>query len=389
MPRRAIILVLDGVGIGDATDAAAYDDAGSDTLGNLALSVGGLKLPHLELAGLGRIRPLHGVAEVPHPTGAWGALNPASAGKDSTTGHWELMGLRLERPFPTYPHGFPADIVAQFTERTGRPVLGNVAGSGTDMLDAFGAEHERTGAWILYTSADSVFQLAAHEELVPLEELYRACQIARELLGPPHEVSRVIARPFTGASGRYERTDRRKDFSIPPTGPTLLDALAVAGVPVQGVGKVDDMFAGRGITARHTRDNEEGIRAIHSYLQSMTGGLLLANLVDFDTRWGHRNDPVGFYEGLRAFDRELPALMDALHEDDLLFITADHGNDPTTPSTDHSREKVPLLVLGEPVHPVALGERSTFADVGATAGEWLGVDFRGAGRSFLGEVCPA
>jgi phosphopentomutase len=381
--RRAIILILDGVGVGAAPDAAEYGDVGSDTLGNLARAVGGLDLPHMEAAGLGHVAPLAGVARVERPGGAWGLMEPRSAGKDSTTGHWEICGVLLPRPFPTYPNGFPAEVVAEFARRTGRPVIGNVAGSGTDILDRYGAEHARTGAWILYTSADSVFQVAAHEGVVPLAELHAACETAREMLVAPHDVSRVIARPFVGHEGAFTRTANRRDFSIAPPGETLLDALAAAGVPRAGVGKVDDLFAGRAIGARHTASNAEGLTAISAWLAGAESGLLFANLVDFDQLFGHRNDVAGFYGALREFDAALPVLQGLLHEDDLLFITADHGNDPTTATTDHARECVPLLVLGAAARPVSLGRRDTFADLGATVAEWLGVDFRGAGRSFL------
>ncbi|HEX6535415.1 MAG TPA: phosphopentomutase [Gemmatimonadaceae bacterium] len=383
MSRRAIILVLDGVGIGEAPDAADYGDVGSDTLGNLARAVGGLDVPNLESAGLGRIAPLAGVAPVERPRGAWGRMRPASAGKDSTTGHWEIAGVHLERPFPTYPHGFPPEVVSAFASRTGRGVIGNVVGSGTEVIARFGPEHECTGSWILYTSADSVFQVAAHEGVVPLEELYRACATARELLVPPHDVSRVIARPFVGRAGSYTRTANRRDFAIAPPAETLVDALAAAGIPRSGVGKVDDLFAGRNLASVHTANNAAGVDALLRLLAAPDGGLVFANLVDFDQLWGHRNDVAGFYEGVRAFDQALPHIEAALREDDLLFLTADHGNDPTTPSTDHAREYVPLLVLGARVRPCDLGERATFSDLGATVAEWLGCGFRGRGTSFL------
>jgi phosphopentomutase len=381
--RRAVILVLDGVGVGAAPDAAEYGDAGSDTLGNLARARGGLSLPNLADAGLGNIAPIAGVEPATSPRGAWGKMRPASAGKDSTTGHWEIAGIRLERPFPTYPDGFPAELVDRFARETGRGVLGNVAASGTEIIARLGAEHEATGKWIVYTSADSVFQLAAHERVVPLDELYAACETARSMLVVPHDVSRVIARPFDGRAGAYVRTTNRRDYALAPPEETLLDDLAAAGVPRAGVGKVDDLFAGRGLRARHTQGNAEGLEAIMEWLRGPQGGLLFANLVDFDTLYGHRNDTAGFERALRQFDDALPALRAALREDDLLFITADHGNDPTTSSTDHAREYVPLLVLGEPVHPVSLGERATFADLGATVAEWLNVGFRGRGTSFL------
>ncbi len=387
MTRRAAIVVMDGVGIGAAPDAAAYGDVGSDTLGNISRAVpGGFVLPHLQAAGLGNIAPLAGVEPTRHASCAWGLMEPKSAGKDSTTGHWEIAGLHLARPFPTYPHGFPAEVVQDFVRLTGRGVIGNVVGSGTVVIDRFGPEHQRTGKWILYTSADSVFQVAAHEETVPVEELYRGCETARQMLVPPHDVSRVIARPFVGAPGAYTRTRNRRDFSIQPLGETLLDALARGGIPRTGVGKVDDLFAGRGITSHHYADNAEGLAAIAEWIDGGGGGFLFANLLDFDQQFGHRNDVPGFYGALRQFDAALPALVSALREDDLLFITADHGNDPTTPSTDHARECVPLLVCGPRVHPRDLGRRSTFSDLGATVAEWLGVAFRGRGTSFLSEL---
>ena len=383
MTRRAAIVVLDGVGIGEAPDAATYGDVGSNTLGNVARAEGGLRLPNLERAGLGLIAPLDGMRRDIPPEAAYGYMVPASAGKDSTTGHWEIAGIHLARPFPTYPGGFPADVIAAFAEATGRGVLGNKAASGTAIIAEYGVEHQRTGSWIVYTSADSVFQIAAHEATVPLDELYAACEIAREMLIAPHDVSRVIARPFVGQPGSYERSAHRRDFSLAPPEPTLLDALADAGVPRAGVGKVDDLFAGRSITAEHGRDNAEGIGQILRWLRSANHGLLFANLVDFDQLFGHRNDVSGFHQALRQFDAAVPELIRALREDDLLFVTADHGNDPTTVSTDHARECVPLLTFGPRVRPGSIGRRETFADLGATVAEWLGVAFRGRGRSFL------
>jgi phosphopentomutase len=383
MARRAIIVVLDGVGIGEAPDTAAYGDAGSNTLGNLAEAVGGLALPNLERAGLGRIAPLRGMAAVADPGGAFGLMVPKSAGKDSTTGHWEIAGVHLAKPFPTYPHGFPPEVVAEFSRRTGRAVIGNVVGSGTAILETYGEEHQRTGAWIVYTSADSVFQVAAHEGTVPLTELHAACRVAREMLVAPHDVSRVIARPFVGTPGAWTRTSNRLDVSIQPPEETLLDALAAAGIARTGVGKVDDLFARRGLEGGHTKDNADGVARILEFLRRGPDGLLFANLVDFDQQYGHRNDVPGFYQALRDFDVALPDLIAALREDDLLFLTADHGNDPTTPSTDHARECVPVLALGRRVRPVDLGRRGTFSDLGATVAEWLGIDFRGRGTSFL------
>lgn len=382
MARRAIILVLDGVGIGAAHDVVAYGDEGSDTLGNLARAVGGLQLPNLGAAGLGNIAALEGVPPVAKPRGAWGLMEPRSAGKDSTTGHWEIAGVHLAQPFPTYPNGFPADVLDEFSRRTGRGVIGNVVGSGTKVLEDFGAEHQATGKWIVYTSADSVFQVAAHEETIPLAELYAACETARTMLVAPHNPSRVIARPFVGAPGAWQRTKNRRDYSVAPSEDTLLDALMAAGIPRTGVGKVDDLFACRGLKGGHTSGNAEGVAKILDWLRRGPDGLLFANLVDFDQAYGHRNDVPGFHQALRDFDAALPDLIAALREDDLLFITADHGNDPTTPSTDHSRENVPLLALGARVRPQSLGARATFSDLGATVAEWLGIAFRGRGTSF-------
>ncbi len=386
MSRRAVIVVLDGLGIGPAHDTATYGDTGSDTLGNTLRSIGGLSLPNLEALGLGCCAPLTGVAAVATPSAAWGTCQPAGAGKDSTTGHWEVCGLTLAHPFPTYPDGFPDQVLAEFSRRTGRAVLGNVAASGTAILDQLGAEHQRTGAWIVYTSADSVFQVAAHEHVVPLEELYAACAEARDLLQPPHGVARVIARPFVGDQGAWTRTSHRRDLSVPPPGPTLLDRLAERHVPRLGVGKVDDLFAGRNIASVHAASNAEGYHLIGSAMESVERGLIFANILEFDQTWGHRNDVPGFAAGLEELDRVLPGLLARVRKDDLVIFSADHGNDPTTPSTDHSRERVPLLVYGPGVRAVPLGERSTFADIGQTVAEFLGAAPLDSGRSFLGDV---
>ena len=394
MSRRAILIVLDGVGAGAARDAADYGDSGSNTLANVAEAVGGLHLPQLESLGLGKALQIRGMRDDVSARAAFGVMHPASPGKDSTTGHWELAGLHLDQPFPTYPDGFPTSVIDAFSRATGRPVIGNVAGSGTAMIDRYGDEHVERGAWIVYTSADSVFQVAAHESVVPLGELYNACRKARTMLVPPHNVSRVIARPFVGEPGAYRRTPNRRDFSLEPLGETLLDALAAAGIGRHGVGKVDDLFAGRGISSHHTSDNHEGIAQIQAWIGGRGNpdvshsGFLFANLVDFDQLFGHRNDVAGFYGALRQFDAALPSLLDGLRDGDLLAITADHGNDPTTPSTDHARECVPLLVTagGRGVRPVNLGQRGTFSDLGATIAEWFGIAFRGRGTSFLREI---
>jgi phosphopentomutase len=381
------VIVLDGVGCGAAADAAAYGDAGSDTLGHVLEQVTTLTLPALERLGLGHVGSLRGIAPIAAHTGAVTVLEPMSAGKDSTTGHWELAGIVLERPFPTFPDGFPAELLAAFSAATGREVIGNCVASGTAILETHGAEHVRRGAWIVYTSADSVFQVAAHESVVPLEELYRACEVARALLIAPLNVSRVIARPFTGHAGEWQRTANRRDYSVEPVAETLLDALSAAGIERTGVGKVDDLFASRSITSTHTSSNARGLELVSAWLQTADSGFLFANLVDFDQQFGHRNDVVGFAGALGEFDAALPALLDALRPDDLLFITADHGNDPTTPGTDHARERVPLLVAGPRVRPAVLPPRRSFADLGATVAESFGIGWRGRGTSFLGAVC--
>jgi phosphopentomutase len=384
--RRAALIVLDGVGIGPAPDTAAYGDQGSDTLGNVARAVGGLRLPNLERLGLGRCASLPGVAPVTEPTAAFGSANPASAGKDSTTGHWELCGAVLAQPFATYPQGFPPSFVAALTAATGRGVLGNRPASGTEILVQLGPQHLATGQWILYTSADSVCQIAAHESVVPVEELYRACEVARELLIGDGAVLRVIARPFSGTEGAWKRTNRRRDFSVPPPEGNLIDRLAEAHIPRVGIGKVDDLFAGRGITSLHPANNAEAYQLIASTLRVMPRGLLFANVIEFDQTWGHRNDVPGYVAGLQALDAALPAMLAPMREHDLVIITADHGNDPTTPSTDHSRERVPVLVIGPRVHARALGVRQSFADVGQTLAEFFGVAPLLSGQSFLAEI---
>lgn len=383
---RFFLIVLDGLGIGEASDAAAYGDAGSDTLGNVARAVGGLKVPVLESLGLGCIRPLAGVAAVERPRAAFGLMRPVSAGKDSTAGHWELCGLPVLRAFPTYPRGFPAAVVDEFARRTGRGVLGNKPASGTAIIDELGARHLESGDWIVYTSADSVFQVAAHEACIPLEELYAACRSAREMLVGEHGVSRVIARPFVGTPGAFQRTANRRDFSLQPIGPTLLDVLAECGVPRHGIGKVDDLFAARNIASTHTPTNPDAYRLIRDALQRVDSGLVFVNVIEFDQSWGHRNDVAGFHRGLLELDRELGGLLPLLREGDVLALTADHGNDPTSASTDHARENVPLLVIGPRVRPVPLGARASFADLGQTAAAYFGVGPLAAGTSFLREI---
>jgi phosphopentomutase len=384
--RRAAIIVLDGVGIGPAPDTDSYGDHGSNTLGNVARAVGGLTLPNLERLGLGCCASLTGVAAVSSPGAAWGVAQPASPGKDSTTGHWELCGVCLARPFPVYPGGFPAPLLDEFSRQTGRGTMGNRAASGTAIIEELGPRHLASGDWIVYTSADSVFQIAAHEEVVPLAELYAACTLARALLSGEHGVARVIARPFTGVPGALRRTGNRRDFSLPPPGETLLDRLAARGVDRQGVGKVDDLFAGRNLTSRHAPTNPEAYREIITVLREMPGGLLLANVIEFDQSWGHRNDVTGFERGLRELDEVLPRILEPIRPEDLIIFTADHGNDPTTPSTDHSREVVPVLALGPRIHSIPLGVRRTLADIGQTVADYLGVAPLASGTSFLGAL---
>jgi len=388
--RRAIVIVMDSVGIGELPDASAYGDEGSDTLGHIARQVG-LALPTLRALGLGGVAALGQPLQPPSPAvvpSAVGRMAEASAGKDSVTGHWEMMGIVLDKPFPLFPNGFPADLLAEFSRQTGRGVLGNKAASGTQIIDELGPEHLRTGSFIVYTSADSVFQIAAHEAVVPIAELYRACEIAYVLAGEGLGVGRVIARPFVGEPGQFKRTANRRDFALPPPDDTLLDTLKAASCPVIAVGKIEDLFAGRGITAAfHTASDDEGMDHVVRQMRDVDRGLIFANLVDFDTQYGHRNDVAGYARNLERFDQRLATLLPQLRDDDLLMVTADHGNDPTTPSTDHSREYVPLVVVGARVRAQAdLGTRRTFADLGQTLAEIFGVEPLANGTSFLKEI---
>lgn len=383
--NRVIVIVLDSVGIGAGPDARAFGDEGSNTLGNIAAAVGGLKLPHLEALGLGNIAPLQGVAPQREPRAAYGKLIAQSAGKDTTTGHWELMGVPLMHAFPVYPDGFPAAVIEPFEAAIGSPTLGNYPASGTVILDELGELHVETGYPIVYTSADSVFQIAAHEDVIPLERLYEMCRIAREILRGEHEVGRVIARPFVGTPGNWTRTPNRRDFSVTPPAPTVLDRLKDAGMMVYAVGKIEDIFAGQGITgAVHTTDNKDGVdQTLHAMRSYGERGMIFTNLVDFDAKFGHRNNPQGYAQALQAFDARVPELIDALRPDDLLILTADHGNDPTTPSTDHSREMVPILITGACVRQgVNIGARQTFADLAATIADIFGVEQPSTGQSF-------
>lgn len=384
--RRLVILVADSAGCGALPDAAAYGDEGSDTLGNTSRAVGGLALPVLGRMGLGHVTAIQGVPPDPAPTAFHGRMAERSEGKDTTTGHWEMMGVVLREGLRTFPRGFPPEILEAFVRETGAPgVLGNTVASGTVIIQELGEEHQRTGKPIVYTSADSVFQVAAHTDTVPLETLYAWCRTARRLLDP-WRVARVIARPFVGTPGSYARTYDRKDFSMPPPTPTVLERLVEAGVPVVGVGKIPDIFDRRGITEEvHTAGNADGLARTAALLDRVDRGLVFVNLVDFDMLYGHRNDPAGYARALEELDRGLPAILDRLGPGELLALTADHGCDPTTPSTDHSREYVPLLVHAPGRGGGDLGTRATFADLGATVAEYFGVRSE-VGTSFLPEV---
>jgi phosphopentomutase len=383
---RVILIVLDSVGAGELPDAASYGDQGSDTLGNIAKQVP-LRVPTLRRLGLARVANVAADGD-PEPIGAYGRMAEASAGKDSVTGHWELMGLVLERPFPVFPEGFPASLISEFERRIGRATLGNKAASGTAIIEELGPEHLRTGRPIVYTSADSVFQIAAHENVIPVDELYRNCEVAFELAALGLGIGRVIARPFVGSPGSFTRTANRRDFSLRPFVPTLLDRVKEAGLPVVAIGKIEDLFAGQGITsAIHTTSDQHGMDEVERALAGTRRGLIFANLVDFDTVYGHRNDVGGYAANLERVDSRLAALLPAIGSGDLLIVTADHGNDPTTPSTDHSREHVPLFVVGPSVRRgIDLGTRKTFADVGQTLAEVFSVPRLANGTSFLADV---
>ncbi len=384
---RAIVIVLDSVGVGELPDAAAYGDQGSDTLGNIARAVP-LRIPTLMSLGLDKVVPVLGTGSTRQAGGAYGRMAESSAGKDSVTGHWEMMGIVLERPFPTFPRGFDPALIAEFERRIGRGTIGNVVASGTEIIDRLGPEHVRTGKPIVYTSADSVFQIAAHEEVIPIAEQYRICRIAFDLVARGLGVGRVIARPFVGTPGAFKRTANRHDYALEPTGSTLLDLLTASGTPVVAVGKINDLFAGRGIgRALPTSTDSDGMDRVVDTMRDTERGLIFANLVDFDTLYGHRNDVAGYGANLERFDARLPDLLAELQPADLLVITADHGNDPSTPSTDHSREYVPLLAAGVNVRAgVDLGTRSTFADLGQTLAENFGVGPLAHGTSFLENI---
>jgi len=388
--KRVILVVLDSVGIGELPDARDYGDEGSNTLGNIAAKLGSLTLPNMEQLGLGELVNLgHTPLSRKELKGSWGKMAEASKGKDTMTGHWEISGLILDRPFPVYPKGFPESLISEFERRIGTRTLGNYPSSGTVIIEKLGEEHLRTGYPIVYTSADSVFQIAMHEDVVPIERQYEICQIARDTLVGEHCVGRVIARPFAGKPGNFKRTGRRRDFGIRPFQPTLLDRLKKDGQSVFAVGKIENIFSGQGITrAFHIKDNMDGIDKTLYCMKNMSAqGLVFSNLVDFDMLWGHRNDVEGYARGLVDFDRRLPEIISAMEPRDILVLTADHGCDPTTVSTDHSREYVPVLLYDGPVRAgVDVGVRKTFADLGQTVAEYLGVGPLENGVSFLGSI---
>ncbi|SFF94202.1 phosphopentomutase [Desulfotomaculum arcticum] len=385
--KKVLLIVLDSAGIGFLPDADKYGDVGSNTLGNCSRAVGGLNLPNLGKMGLGLLTDIAGVPPVDHPEACYGKMAERSPGKDTTTGHWEMSGIILDRPFPVYPDGFPPEIIEPFKEQIGRDILGNKAASGTAIIDELGPLHIQTAKPIVYTSADSVFQIAAHEEVIPLEELYRMCGIARELLTGKHAVGRVIARPFVGTPGNFNRTANRHDFSLKPPARTVLNLLKDNNMEVAAVGKINDIFAGEGVTESvHTVGNMDGVDKTLELARRQFKGLIFTNLVDFDQQYGHRNDFRGYAAALEEFDQRLPEIIAAMQPQDVLMITADHGCDPTTASTDHSREYVPLLVYGKQLRRgINLGTRSSFSDIGATIAGLFGLIFP-VGECFLEEI---
>lgn len=388
MIDRVILIVLDSVGIGELPDAEQYGDSGSNTLGNIAKKVKNFKLTNLETLGLGNIDKNIGLRIAEEPTGSFGRAKEVSPGKDTTTGHWEMAGVILQQPFPTFPAGFPKELMETFEKAIGIKTIGNEVASGTEIIARLGDKHVETGYPIIYTSADSVFQIAAHEEVIPLEKLYEICEKARALLKGRYAVGRVIARPFLGKSGYYKRTSNRRDFSLKPTKKTMLDIIVENGMNVAAVGKIEDIFAGAGITeAIHTKDNMDVVDKTLDYMAEEKKGLIFANLVDFDMLYGHRNDAEGYAEALMNFDSRLPKILDAMKDSDALIITADHGCDPTTGSTDHSREYIPILIYGKQVRKgVNIGTRTSFSDIGATILDLLGLPIEIDGKSFKNEV---
>lgn len=386
--KNFIIIVLDGVGAGELPDAHKYSDQGSNTLSNMAEVVNGMDLPNMQRMGLGNIIPIKGIAQTEIPWASYGKMNEVSPGKDSTTGHWELGGIKVTTDFPYYPNGFPKRIIDKFISLTGcGGIFGNKAASGTEIIMELGDEHVSTGYPIVYTSADSVFQIAAHEDIIPLERQYEICRIAREeILTGKDAIGRVIARPFKGTSGNYSRTTNRRDYSLSPESDTILDVLQKAGIQTIAVGKINDLFNYRGIDVKaKTKSNLEGIERIKEFSINSKNSLIFANLVDFDVYYGHRNDPEGFHKALQEFDSSLPSILESMDESDAMIITSDHGNDPTTPSTDHSREYVPLLFYRKGKIGKSLGTRSTFSDVAQTAADYFMIENNLKGESFLNE----
>lgn len=388
MIKRVILIILDSVGMGALPDADKYGDVGADTIGHVAKFNGGLKLPNMESIGLGLIEGIQNINKVSNPLGCYGKFYEASNGKDTVTGHWEMVGVKSEIPLPTYPNGFPAEIIKEFEEKTGRKVIGNKPASGTEILDELGEEQLKTGALIVYTSADSVFQIAAHEDIIPIEELYKYCEIARNMLTGDNAVARVIARPYLGKPGNFSRTSNRKDYALLPPHATALDKLQEAGVKVMAVGKIEDIFSGKGIySAVHTKDNMDGVDKTLDYMKTEKEGLIFTNLVDFDMKWGHRNDAKSYGKGLEEFDVRLKEIMQNMESDDILFITADHGCDPTYPGTDHTREYVPFLAYGEPLKKgYNLGTKVGFFNMGQTICDIFNSEKIINGDSFLGEI---
>lgn len=388
MIKRVILIILDSVGMGALPDADKYGDVGADTIGHVAKFNGGLKLPNMESIGLGLIEGIQNINKVTNPLGCYGKFYEASNGKDTVTGHWEMVGVKSEIPLPTYPNGFPAEIIKEFEEKTGRKVIGNKPASGTEILDELGEEQLKTGSLIVYTSADSVFQIAAHEDIIPIEELYKYCEIARNMLTGDNAVARVIARPYLGEPGNFNRTSNRKDYALLPPHATALDKLQEAGVKVMAVGKIEDIFSGKGIySAVHTKDNMDGVDKTLDYMKTEKDGLIFTNLVDFDMKWGHRNDAKSYGKGLEDFDVRLKEIMQNMESDDILFITADHGCDPTYPGTDHTREYVPFLAYGEPLKKgYNLGTKVGFFNMGQTICDIFNSEKIINGDSFLGEI---
>lgn len=388
MSKRVVLIVLDSVGVGELPDAKAYNDQGSDTLGNISKHMGGLRLPNLEKLGLGNIDNIKGIVKSENPIGAYGKCTELSKGKDTVTGHWEIAGVVLHTPLNTYPEGFPQEIISEFESKIGRKIIGNTVASGTEIIKELGDEHVRTGCPIIYTSADSVFQIAAHEDIIPIDELYNMCTIAREMLVGDKAVGRIIARPFIGTSGNYSRTSNRRDFALDPFEKTILEYISEAGMSVAAVGKIEDIYNKKGVThAIHTKNNMDGVDRTLEYMDSIENGLIFTNLVDFDMHYGHRNDPEGYAKALVDFDNRLPEIIAKLREDDVLIITADHGCDPTTESTDHSREYIPVLVYGTKVKAnINLGVRKSFSDIGKSTLELLGINNELYGSAFLSKI---